>query len=55
MAGMEYDPRPPFDAGFPEGAGPATVARFTEFAGGTDRSLHRAVSRVLERRVASSS
>jgi cyclohexyl-isocyanide hydratase len=49
---MEYDPRPPFDAGSPEGAGPATVARFTEFAAGTDRSLHRAVSRGLEQRAA---
>jgi cyclohexyl-isocyanide hydratase len=30
--GIEYDPQPPFDAGSPERAGPALVARVTEAA-----------------------
>ncbi|MBB4785604.1 DJ-1/PfpI family protein [Streptomyces rapamycinicus] len=56
---MEYNPRPPFDAGSPEGAGPEVVARFAEFAEATfgehiDESIARTISRVLERRAAPS-
>jgi len=29
---LEYDPAPPFDAGSPEKAGPATMARVREMA-----------------------
>ncbi|GAB2975184.1 DJ-1/PfpI family protein [Saccharothrix stipae] len=48
---MEYDPRPPFDAGSPEGAGPAVVARFDRFASRFDEDFRTAVTRVLERRI----
>ncbi|TJZ59156.1 DJ-1/PfpI family protein [Streptomyces piniterrae] len=50
--GMEYDPKPPFDAGSPQGAGPEVVARFDEVAAGPDANLRHAVSRVLEQRAA---
>jgi cyclohexyl-isocyanide hydratase len=49
---MEYDPQPPFDAGSPENAGPAVVARFDEFGGATNERLHRAVTQVLQARTA---
>ncbi len=47
---LEYNPQPPFDAGTPEGAGPAAVAQFAQFAAGPEKSLDHAVSQVLERR-----
>ncbi|PRY41556.1 DJ-1/PfpI family protein [Umezawaea tangerina] len=49
---MEYDPKPPFDAGSPEGAGPAVVALFDRFASRFDEKFGDAVSRVLEKRSA---
>ncbi|WP_410608220.1 DJ-1/PfpI family protein [Amycolatopsis sp. lyj-109] len=49
---MEYNPNPPFDAGSPEGAGPAVVARFTQFTSPFSEVFDAAVSRVLERRTA---
>ncbi len=56
---MEYNPRPPFDAGSPEAAGAEVVARFAQFAEATfgeriDESIARTVSRVLQRRAAPS-
>ncbi|MFF4036843.1 DJ-1/PfpI family protein [Streptomyces sp. NPDC001816] len=50
---MEYDPKPPFDAGTPQGAGTEAVALFEEFTAEPDANLRRAVSRVLERRAGS--
>ncbi|AOR29897.1 hypothetical protein BFF78_01310 [Streptomyces fodineus] len=50
---MEYDPKPPFDAGSPEVAGPEAVAVFGKFIAGPDENLRRAVSRVLEQRASS--
>ncbi len=47
---MEYDPQPPFDAGSPQGAGPAVVARFGQFTAQFDEKFENAVSRVLEQR-----
>jgi cyclohexyl-isocyanide hydratase len=47
---LEYDPQPPFDAGSPRGAGPVAVGRFTEFAGGLEERMDRAVARVVEQR-----
>ncbi|MFI6026499.1 hypothetical protein [Amycolatopsis magusensis] len=47
---MEYDPRPPFDAGFPEGAGPAVVARFEQSTAEFDEKFRKSVSGVLENR-----
>ncbi|MFE2183598.1 DJ-1/PfpI family protein [Streptomyces sp. NPDC059455] len=46
----EYDPKPPFDAGIPEKAGPETVATFDKIMGEADVELQRAVSHVLEQR-----
>jgi cyclohexyl-isocyanide hydratase len=51
---MEYDPKPPFNAGSPEGAGPAVVARFNQFTARFDEIFDNAVSRVLERRASAS-
>jgi len=47
---MEYAPQPPFDAGSPESAGPATVARFDQATAQFDEIFRNAVSRVLEKR-----
>jgi cyclohexyl-isocyanide hydratase len=47
---MEYDPEPPFDAGSPEAAGPAIVARFEQLTAPFTENFGNAVSRVLEQR-----
>ena len=49
---MEYDPKPLFDAGSPQGAGPEAVALFNEFAAKAYEDLRHSVSRVLEQRTA---
>ncbi|MFG2172462.1 DJ-1/PfpI family protein [Streptomyces niveus] len=51
----EYNPKPPFDAGSPEKAGPETKAIFDEFIAPFDASLRQAVSHVLEQRTTVSS
>jgi cyclohexyl-isocyanide hydratase len=47
---MEYDPKPPFNAGSPETAGPAVVARFDQLTSQFNDIFSNAVSRVLEQR-----
>ena len=47
---MEYDPKPPFNAGSPEAAGPAVVARFDQFTAQFNDIFDNAVSHVLEQR-----
>ncbi|MHA6764029.1 DJ-1/PfpI family protein [Streptacidiphilus sp. PAMC 29251] len=47
---MEYDPRPPFDAGSPDGAGTEAVALFNQFIARADARLANAVSDVLAHR-----
>ncbi|WP_381803864.1 DJ-1/PfpI family protein [Streptomyces niveus] len=49
---MEYDPKPPLDAGSPQGAGPEVVALFHEWSSKADDDLRNSVSRVLEQRMA---
>ncbi|MGW7692976.1 DJ-1/PfpI family protein [Streptomyces asiaticus] len=48
--GMEYDPKPPFNAGSPEGAGPEAIALFNQFVQPMEKALAGAVSSVLEQR-----
>ncbi|WP_330176947.1 DJ-1/PfpI family protein [Streptomyces sp. NBC_01498] len=48
---MEYDPKPPFDAGSPEGAGPEAVALFNQFIAEADKNLTRAASDALGQRM----
>lgn len=50
---MEYDPKPPFNAGSPQGAGPEMVALFDKFTAGSDTTFRNAVSQVMEQRAAS--
>ncbi|WP_052489226.1 DJ-1/PfpI family protein [Streptomyces sp. 150FB] len=52
---MEYDPKPPFDAGSPRSAGPELVGLRTRLMAEPDAALRNAVTRVLERRAASNS
>jgi cyclohexyl-isocyanide hydratase len=52
---MEYDPKPPFNAGSPEGAGPKVVARFDQFTAQFNDLFDNAVSSVLERRMTAAS
>ncbi len=52
---MEYDPKPPFNAGSPEGAGPEVVARFDQFTAQFNDLFDNAVSSVLERRMTAAS
>ncbi|MBP2328366.1 cyclohexyl-isocyanide hydratase [Kibdelosporangium banguiense] len=47
---MEYDPKPPFDAGSPEAAGPAVVAQFDQFTAQFNDIFSNAVSHVLDQR-----
>ncbi len=51
---MGYDPKPPFNAGSPQGAGPEMVALFDKFTADSDTTLRNAVSQVKEQRAASS-
>jgi cyclohexyl-isocyanide hydratase len=43
--GIEYDPHPPFDAGSPEGAGPALVAETRAAAAARQNERKAAVAR----------
>jgi cyclohexyl-isocyanide hydratase len=52
---LEYDPRPPFDAGSPEKAGRAAIAAVHRFGGPVDGRMGDAITRILEERVWSSS
>jgi cyclohexyl-isocyanide hydratase len=44
---FEYDPRPPFDCGSPEGAGAERVARLREMQAGRVRQVEEAMDRLV--------
>jgi cyclohexyl-isocyanide hydratase len=46
----EYDPQPPYDAGAPDKAGPALVARATEAAKSRQETRTRIIERIVARR-----